>query len=217
MDTKEVRLEVKPRNNLILTRMEELGIKNAAELSRRIGYTTQGTVGEIINMKVSPFKKVRSGPRQWKKIVRDIANVLFADPEDLFPDSLSEALVPKGAQLFVELAPQELRQLTGGSGSTPLLLGQGSNPEVRFQAKEVMDALLASLQTLSPNQKKVLTFRYGLQGEGEHTLEEVAEKMSVSKSRIRQIEAAALRKMRHPRRAKPVLRAGAYELLSERE
>jgi RNA polymerase primary sigma factor len=59
------------------------------------------------------------------------------------------------------------------------------------------------LQTLSPREEKVIKMRYGLGPvEEEHTLEEVGKDFDVTRERIRQIEAKALRKLRHPSRAR---------------
>ena len=58
------------------------------------------------------------------------------------------------------------------------------------------------LQTLSPREEKVLRKRFGIGAEHEHTLEEVGQDFDVTRERIRQIEAKALRKLRHPSRSK---------------
>ncbi len=63
--------------------------------------------------------------------------------------------------------------------------------------QEQMDDILSSL---SPREDMVLQLRYGLKGRQPHTLEEVGRKFGVTRERIRQIEAGALRKLRHPRR-----------------
>ncbi len=58
------------------------------------------------------------------------------------------------------------------------------------------------LATLTPREEKVLRMRFGIGEESDHTLEEVGQDFSVTRERIRQIEAKALRKLRHPSRAK---------------
>jgi RNA polymerase primary sigma factor len=62
------------------------------------------------------------------------------------------------------------------------------------------------LGTLTPREEKVLKMRFGIGERSNHTLEEVGQDFEVTRERIRQIEAKALRKLRHPSRAK-VLRA----------
>lgn len=58
------------------------------------------------------------------------------------------------------------------------------------------------LATLTSREEKVLRMRFGIGEESDHTLEEVGQDFSVTRERIRQIEAKALRKLRHPSRAK---------------
>lgn len=57
------------------------------------------------------------------------------------------------------------------------------------------------LKTLSPREEKIVKMRFGLQDGSEHTLEEVGQYFAVTRERIRQIEAKALRKLRHPSRS----------------
>ena len=58
------------------------------------------------------------------------------------------------------------------------------------------------LSTLTPREKKVLELRFGLEDGRNRTLEEVGKEFNVTRERIRQIEAKALRKLRHPSRSK---------------
>ncbi|MGA0163022.1 MAG: sigma-70 family RNA polymerase sigma factor, partial [Bdellovibrionota bacterium] len=58
------------------------------------------------------------------------------------------------------------------------------------------------LATLAPREEKVLRMRFGIGEKSDHTLEEVGQDFEVTRERIRQIEAKALRKLRHPSRSK---------------
>ncbi|MGA9998306.1 MAG: RNA polymerase sigma factor RpoD [Pyrinomonadaceae bacterium] len=77
------------------------------------------------------------------------------------------------------------------------------NPQdsvVASNLRELTDQVLA---TLSPREEKVIKMRFGLGSIGEeHTLEDVGQDFNVTRERIRQIEAKALRKLRHPSRAR---------------
>ena len=64
------------------------------------------------------------------------------------------------------------------------------------------EQLLGVLDTLTPREEKVLRLRYGLDDGKPRTLEEVGKEFNVTRERIRQIEAKALRKLRHPSRSK---------------
>ena len=58
------------------------------------------------------------------------------------------------------------------------------------------------LRTLNPREEKIIRMRFGLEDGSEHTLEEVGQSFQVTRERIRQIEAKALRKLRHPTRSR---------------
>jgi len=58
------------------------------------------------------------------------------------------------------------------------------------------------LNTLTPREEKVLRLRFGIEDGRTRTLEEVGKEFNVTRERIRQIEAKALRKLRHPSRSK---------------
>jgi RNA polymerase primary sigma factor len=76
------------------------------------------------------------------------------------------------------------------------------NPEefvARIMCREHLDGIL---NTLTEREEKVLRLRFGLDDERPHTLEEVGWEFGVTRERIRQIEAKALRKLRHPSRSK---------------
>jgi RNA polymerase primary sigma factor len=57
------------------------------------------------------------------------------------------------------------------------------------------------LKSLSPREEKIIRLRFGLEDGSEHTLEEVGQNFAVTRERIRQIEAKAFRKLRHPSRS----------------
>ncbi len=64
------------------------------------------------------------------------------------------------------------------------------------------DQTVEVLHSLSPREEAVISMRFGIDDANEHTLEEVGKRFSVTRERIRQIEAKALRKLRHPSRSR---------------
>jgi RNA polymerase primary sigma factor len=74
-----------------------------------------------------------------------------------------------------------------------------SEAVININLKEQTEALL---KTLTPREEKVIKMRFGLGDGSEHTLEEVGQNFAVTRERIRQIEAKALRKLRHPSRSR---------------
>ncbi len=75
-------------------------------------------------------------------------------------------------------------------------------PEEYATNEILKEEIRAVLQTLQEREQEVLELRFGLIDGTSHTLEEVGKKFNVTRERIRQIEAKALRKLRHPSRAK---------------
>lgn len=76
------------------------------------------------------------------------------------------------------------------------------NPSEAVINSNLADQTRKVLSTLTPREEKVLRMRFGIGGKSDHTLEEVGQDFNVTRERIRQIEAKALRKLRHPSRSK---------------
>jgi len=75
-------------------------------------------------------------------------------------------------------------------------------PEESFAKKERYRLLYEALDTLSPRECEILKLRFGMATGGSHTLEEVGQQYGITRERVRQIEAKALRKLRSPSRSK---------------
>jgi RNA polymerase primary sigma factor len=84
------------------------------------------------------------------------------------------------------------------SGNSRLIL---DNPANTFEKEDNRKVLGDIVDSLTPREAKVLKLRFGLDNTEEHTLEAIASKFDMTQERIRQIEAKALRKMRHPSRS----------------
>jgi RNA polymerase primary sigma factor len=74
-----------------------------------------------------------------------------------------------------------------------------SEAAISINLQEQTESLL---KTLTPREEKIIKMRFGLEDGSEHTLEEVGHSFAVTRERIRQIEAKALRKLRHPSRSR---------------
>lgn len=79
------------------------------------------------------------------------------------------------------------------------LFGPAENPE-QLENSELRDAVAGLLATLTPREERILRMRFGIGAQSEQTLEEVGQQLSVTRERIRQIEAKALQRLRHPAR-----------------
>ena len=76
------------------------------------------------------------------------------------------------------------------------------SPATAVVNSNLQDQTRKVLSTLTPREEKVLRMRFGIGERSDHTLEEVGQNFDVTRERIRQIEAKALRKLRHPSRSK---------------
>lgn len=76
------------------------------------------------------------------------------------------------------------------------------SPQDAVMSVTLSEQTRSVLSTLTPREEKVLRMRFGIGEKSDHTLEEVGQDFFVTRERIRQIEAKALRKLRHPSRAK---------------
>ena len=80
--------------------------------------------------------------------------------------------------------------------------GTAPSPSDVAESNMLKEQLIQVLNTLTPREEKVLRLRYGLDDSHPRTLEEVGKEFNVTRERVRQIEAKALRKLRHPNRLK---------------
>ncbi|HEY1958201.1 MAG TPA: sigma-70 family RNA polymerase sigma factor [Polyangiaceae bacterium] len=139
-----------------------------------------------------------------RKLLRartELRRVLGVDPT---PKQIGEktGLPVAKIELILGLAhePASLDAPVASDGET--LIGElVANERSSVPEDEVGKAMLAAstrglLETLSDRERRVLAMRFGLSGEQEHTLEQIGESLSLTRERIRQIEHAALRKLR---------------------
>ncbi|MDA8084837.1 MAG: sigma-70 family RNA polymerase sigma factor [Nitrospiraceae bacterium] len=76
------------------------------------------------------------------------------------------------------------------------------SPIANAEKSEFTDQILQLLHTLTPKENEVIKMRFGIGFDRDHTLEEVGRHLSLTRERVRQIEAKALRKLKHPTRLK---------------
>jgi RNA polymerase primary sigma factor len=89
----------------------------------------------------------------------------------------------------------------GDSHLGDLIQDTGVSPAAAALNVNLKERTAHVLRTLSPREEKILRMRFGMEDGQEHTLEEVGQSFAVTRERIRQIEAKALRKLRHPSRS----------------
>ncbi len=108
------------------------------------------------------------------------------------------------------LRPTSLDAPVSEDGDTPLLeflpAQEHESVEDTVAQQDFRMHLEKVLGTLTPRENQVITLRFGLHDGKERTLEEIGKNFGVTRERIRQIEAKALRKLRHPSRSKNLIR-----------
>lgn len=76
------------------------------------------------------------------------------------------------------------------------------SPYAETEKSEMTSQIILLLKTLNPHEERVIRMRFGIGVDRDHTLEEVGRHLSLTRERVRQIEAKALRKLKHPGRIK---------------
>ena len=141
------------------------------------------------------------------RVSRHLFNELGRDPT---PEELArEARVPTAkVRLVLEASRQTLSLETPIGEDTELrdLLEDGSlaDPAELVMTHDLTAHVDRVLASLDPREQEVLRLRFGFGDRDEHTLEQIGDRFRLTRERIRQIEARALRKLRHPARAGPL-------------
>lgn len=152
-------------------------------------------------------------PVQTQEILKKIKRVYatIAQGEDRRPtikDVAEEMGIPEEKVRHLMMAAKDpvSLELPVGEEEDSFLADFIENEDAESPLEEasgsaLVDATDGVLQTLSDREKKVIRMRFGMERGKEHTLEEIGRELNVSRERIRQIEARALKKLRHPTRS----------------
>jgi RNA polymerase primary sigma factor len=139
------------------------------------------------------------------RVNRNLVNEIGREPT---PEELAQRTgVPaKKVRLILESSrkPLSLETPIGEDSELGDFLEDKSagSPNESLLNQDLTTQVERALSMLSPKEKEILRLRFGIGEEGEHTLEEVGKRFDVTRERIRQIEAKALRKLRHPLRGR---------------
>jgi len=139
------------------------------------------------------------------RVNRNLVNEIGREPT---PEELAQRTgVPaKKVRLILESSrkPLSLETPIGEDSELGDFLEDKSagSPNESLLNQDLSTQVERALSMLSPKEKEILRLRFGIGEEGEHTLEEVGKRFDVTRERIRQIEAKALRKLRHPLRGR---------------
>ena len=191
----EYRIKVTVRNNLILNAIENAGYKSLASFCRASGMS-QTTLGQLISMRQPPLNL----DGEFSLLAKKLMEELCALPTDLWTsEQLTLRLKRNSAER--DVSAEGMRAALGMHAEELLELMKPVDPDEAVLKHEMVDVVGEQLDSLTPREAKVLRMRYGI-GCEEHTLDEVGVMFDVTRERIRQIEAKALRKLKKPERAR---------------
>jgi len=140
------------------------------------------------------------------KASRELTQVLGREPTH--EEIATRLKVPpqKVEDVFRAIQDPIALQTPVGDEDTELedFIGDKNTPSPYSDAErnEISEHIQRILGTLTPKEEKVIRMRFGIGAERDHTLEEVGRHLSITRERVRQIEAKALRKLKHPSRLK---------------
>jgi RNA polymerase sigma factor (sigma-70 family) len=189
----EFNLKVTVRNNLVLTAINNSGYTNLAKFAKD-NRLSLGLLYDTINLKRPPM--LQTG--EFSPFAMKLMETLGACPTDLWTNEQLTMKLKRNTS-YRELGTEELQKCLQSSARSLIGLDYCEQEAEEQEAEEIIEGMVDSL---TPREARVLRLRFGLDGEDEHTLEEIAEKIGFTRERVRQVEAKALRKMRNPSRSK---------------
>ncbi len=170
---------------------------------------TQDELGRLVGVGMSRISKIeRFLEFPNKPIAEKIAAALRTTRGDLFPEWLGFYVLDKSTREFVSTS-MEVRRAIGRAPMEALKSGwddqDSGDPVIEAEVTARDSAVAEIVNSLEPRQLQVLTLRFGLDGGGSRTLEEVGEIIHRHKERVRQIEAKALRNLRRHTTSRKVM------------
>ena len=194
-----IRIISKVRNNRLMEAREQIGM-SAPQFAEQVGMS----YGLYIRI-----EGLKQTPSEWAAALLSEATGIGVD--ELFPSYLDGLKTTTSVRTIPE---SKMLSLTG---LDPYLLTTGpEDVEDNVNKRELKEALNKSLGELVDRERFIIESRFGLNGDDPMTLESVGKILGVSKERIREIEAKAMKKLRHPRRSRR-LRVHVMDVAKTRE
>lgn len=191
---KDIRLEIRIKNKRLFDVIEAGGGARAFARDAGVSY---GQLLYLLACRIPAQRVVVGGGTtvEYRPTAKKIAAHAGFNVEELFPQSIYPPPTFRGlrpARLAFAIESSRLLPLTSA-----LSLAAPDDAR-RVEQAELVGVVERALRTLTPRESAVIRMRFGIGGDEEHTLRDVGQKFSVISERIRQIEAKALRKLRHP-------------------
>mgnify|MGYP001616850507 CR=1 FL=1 len=184
---KDYVLQLRVKNAPMLRAMRAAGFTTGASLARAVG-VSQNHVSYYLTLKRAPL----DGVGDYRTAIVKIAAALRCPVEALFPEQHLDRPLKVG-KWTIEADIEDIEQLTDR------LADQAPSAVDRIASAEATKLIAgAMLDRLTARERDVVEARFGLAGRPEETLDDIAARFGVHKERVRQIEAKALRRLRHP-------------------
>ena len=186
----DYRVKISVSNARIRRAMQAAGYTSVLQMCR-VKNLSIGATFDLVNMKASPLNQ----KGEWRKCVLELADALYSLPDDLFSER-QKVLVLKSSTGSKDVTEAELTRISEQHVWDNRLEDMQDNEGIREIAHEQTEDLLKATMDayLTPREKMVLSARNGLLGT-ERSLDEVAKALDVSRERVRQIEAKAIRRL----------------------
>jgi RNA polymerase primary sigma factor len=157
------------------------------------------TIRIPVHMVESINRMIRTMGRLQQELGREPAIEEVAEALELTPERVREmiAMLPQPMSLDTPMGDEQDAQLADFVEDE-----NATNLETSAHLMMLRDQVHQVLDSLSGRERRVIELRYGLDGARDRTLSEIGDELGVTRERIRQIEAKALRKLRHPSRSK---------------
>lgn len=180
---KDYRVEVKVKNNYLFSMMKSYGIENVPQLGKATGISIN-VLYTYLNLTKTPHTK----KGHLLPSVEALCSFFSCAVDDLFPPQHIENPLEKNSGVI----EANMNELVSSN-----LLGGGTDPLELLEKQDAPKLVSTALEKLNRRERMVIEARFGLDGGGEKTLQQIAEVLDVCRSRAREIEAKALRKLRH--------------------
>jgi len=189
-----IRATVTIRNNRLLSHREGLQL-NQKKMAEACGVSFMHYC-DLETLRSSPIKH-----GDWTDTALKICVFLEATPEYLFPEVVHKINKNK-SQLFI--ADKLMSQINESANmlTHPTTHHLLADPEESLVSATRTKTIRKVLSTLAPREQKILELRFGLNGNAEHTIDEIGKQYEVTRERVREIVAKGIRKLRHPERAR---------------
>ena len=180
---KDYRVEVKVKNNYLFSMMKSYGIENVPQLGKATGISIN-VLYTYLNLTKTPHTK----KGHLLPSVEALCLFFSCAVDDLFPPQHIENPLEKNSGVI----EANMNELVSSN-----MLGGGTDPLELLEKQDTPKLVSSMLEKLNPRERMVIKARFGLDGYEEKTPQQIAEVLDVCRSRAREIEANALRKLRH--------------------